>query len=153
MDPLEDPPVRRSSDGQGLVGQVARDVTEERPNREVLVDDDHGSGSRSVVVGVGVEATAEQRVGRADRRERIGELVGEIAHRDPPEDLLVALGQSRVTCPPLTTELLEQILPGRGHPAIVPVSTLRRTRQFAVPVTYRDRIPLGGPHLRYRSAR
>lgn len=95
VDPLEKPPVRRSGKSQRLIWQAVRQITEQRSDGEVLVNDDHTLAERSIVFGR-VDAT-EEWIRIADRRQRVSKFVGQVARGDTTEDLLVALRQPRVT--------------------------------------------------------
>jgi hypothetical protein len=64
VDPLEDPPMSRGREREGLVGKVGGEETRQRADRQVLVDDDHDKPGRSVVQVVG--PAAEQRIGVTD---------------------------------------------------------------------------------------
>lgn len=116
MDPLEDPPVRRRRESQRLVGKVGGEEAGERPDRQVLVDDDHDELGRSVA-GV-VRSASEERVGSTDGSQGIGELISQVAHGDPNEDRLVLFGQPGITGPTLAPELCEQLF-ALGHLTIV----------------------------------
>src|SRR5260370_32811920 len=117
MDALENPPVGRRRESEGFVRQPRWEVTEERPDGEVLINDDHGDRPRSVVRVV--RSATNERVSIADRRERVCELVGEIPNRDPAEDLPVSVREARVAGAALAPELLKQLL-ALGHPPILP---------------------------------
>ena len=106
----------RRRDGERLVGQVVGEEAGEGPDRQVLVDDDHDERGRSVVGVVG--PATEQRIGLGDGRQRIGELVGEVAHRDAEENGLAFLAQPGVASPTLAPELCEQFF-ALGHLTIV----------------------------------
>ena len=106
----------RRRNGERLVGQVVGEEAGEGPDRQVLVDNDHGDRGRSVVRVVG--PATEQRIGLGDGRQGIGELVGEVAHRDAEEDGLAFLAQPGVARPTLAPELCEQLF-ALGHFTIV----------------------------------
>ena len=110
--------MRRGGECERLVWKGLGQVAEQRSNGEVLVDDDHRLGERSVVVRR--RTATEQEIRIADRRQRVSELVGQVTGRDATKDLLVALRQPRIARAPLASELLAQALAGRWHPAIVP---------------------------------
>jgi hypothetical protein len=116
--------MRRRRDRERLVREGFGEDAQEGPDGEVLIDDDHGGGRRSVVVFVW---TATQKgVRSADLSQRVRELIGQVARHDPGQDR-AALGRDpRITAAALSPKLVEQIL-ASGHATIVPLDTTPRT--------------------------
>src|SRR4051812_36304646 len=80
-----------------------------------------------------IGAAREHRVGIADLCEGIGELVCEVAHRDPSEDLSTLGRDPRVATTALSTELLEHLL-ALGHlPHCAPAPLRSGTETFPSP--------------------
>ena len=117
MDPLQQSPMGCGRDRQRLVGKPIGEQAEQGPDGEVLVDDDHSTRCRSVVVFVW--PAAEQGVRSADLRQGVSELVGQVPHHDPSKDLAAFRRDSRVTATALAPKLVEQILTG-AHMTILP---------------------------------
>ena len=108
--------MRRRCERERLVGKVGWEDAGQRADRQVLIDDDRDERNLSAVGVVG--PTPEQRVGVADDGKGIGELVRQVAHRDPKKDRLVFLAQPGVTPPALTPKLFKQLF-ALGHHSIV----------------------------------
>lgn len=92
-----------------IVRKACRPVASDHACGEVLVDHDHRpecAGCSVVITGV----AAEERVGARDGVEPGLERADEITGGQPAQQLLVLVGQARVTSPASPAALLDQFL-------------------------------------------
>ena len=123
-------------------------------HREVLIHDDHElpRRDRSVEVRFGDKPTGQHRVDGAGGGQRVGEVVRQVAGREPEQDLAPLGRDARVTGPVLPAEVLEQLLtPGHPRHSACLDATRHRFALGPAPSIERDRTrtaPSGGQSTR-----